>query len=238
MIPQVFAVSAVQEKAHRAQKRHLMKTGVSKRHLEIFLQKVPEMAVVSPKREQYKTPATLAADMLFAAHALGALRGRSVLDLGCGTGILGLGAALLGATRVVAVDIEPILLAQGRKFAEKHQLDVEFLCADVRELELRGLENAVTIQNPPFGAQKSNRMGDRAFLELAFAHSSEVFSLHLAKTKPFLEKLGVACGFTLELLTIYDFPLKHQFSFHRKTKSSIQVGLFHFLPVEPKGQGE
>lgn len=35
------------------------------------------------------------------------LEGGSVLDYGCGSGILGIAAALLGAARVVAVDVEP-----------------------------------------------------------------------------------------------------------------------------------
>ena len=39
------------------------------------------------------------------------LEGRSVLDYGCGSGILAIAAALLGAARVVAVDIEPQALA-------------------------------------------------------------------------------------------------------------------------------
>ena len=39
------------------------------------------------------------------------LEGRSVLDYGCGSGILGIAAALLGAARVVAVDIEPQALS-------------------------------------------------------------------------------------------------------------------------------
>ena len=33
--------------------------------------------------------------------------GESILDFGCGTGILGVGAAMLGASRVVALDIDP-----------------------------------------------------------------------------------------------------------------------------------
>ncbi len=39
------------------------------------------------------------------------LEGRSVLDYGCGSGILGIAAALLGAARVVAVDVEPQALS-------------------------------------------------------------------------------------------------------------------------------
>ena len=42
------------------------------------------------------------------------LEGRSVLDYGCGSGILGIAAALLGAARVVAVDIEPQALSATR----------------------------------------------------------------------------------------------------------------------------
>lgn len=37
-----------------------------------------------------------------------ALEGKSVLDLGCGTGILSIGAELLGAAEVLAVDIDPV----------------------------------------------------------------------------------------------------------------------------------
>ena len=33
--------------------------------------------------------------------------GRKVLDIGCGSGILSIGAALLGAEEVLAVDIDP-----------------------------------------------------------------------------------------------------------------------------------
>lgn len=35
-------------------------------------------------------------------------RGKEVLDVGCGSGVLGIAAALFGASRVVAIDIDPI----------------------------------------------------------------------------------------------------------------------------------
>lgn len=48
--------------------------------------------------EQYKTSADEAARSLYTIEATyGDVRGKVVADLGCGTGILGIGAALLGA---------------------------------------------------------------------------------------------------------------------------------------------
>ncbi len=38
---------------------------------------------------------------------IGALKGMTVLDLGCGTGILSLASAFLGAEKILAVDIDP-----------------------------------------------------------------------------------------------------------------------------------
>jgi predicted RNA methylase len=47
--------------------------------------------------EQYKTSAHLAASMLFTVHHRGELEGRVIADLGCGTGVLAIGAAVMGA---------------------------------------------------------------------------------------------------------------------------------------------
>ena len=43
--------------------------------------------------------------------------GEAVLDVGCGSGILGIGAALLGARRVVATDVDPIAARVARENA-------------------------------------------------------------------------------------------------------------------------
>lgn len=53
----------------------------------------------------------LCLDWLAGAHGL---RGASVLDFGCGSGILAIAAALLGAVRVSAVDIDPEAVAVAR----------------------------------------------------------------------------------------------------------------------------
>lgn len=50
------------------------------------------------------------------------LAGKSLLDMGCGSGILGIGAALLGATDVVCVDIEQIAVETTRENAAVNHL--------------------------------------------------------------------------------------------------------------------
>jgi ribosomal protein L11 methyltransferase len=48
-----------------------------------------------------------------------------VLDLGCGTGILGLAAALLGAESVLAVDLNPLCVSTTKNNAELNLLDLQ-----------------------------------------------------------------------------------------------------------------
>ncbi|MBI5708095.1 MAG: 50S ribosomal protein L11 methyltransferase [Armatimonadetes bacterium] len=63
-------------------------------------------------------------------EAFEARRPDSVLDLGCGSGILSIGASLLGARDVLGVDIEAVSVEVARQNAELNGVQVEFLCAD------------------------------------------------------------------------------------------------------------
>ncbi|MBW3620851.1 MAG: 50S ribosomal protein L11 methyltransferase, partial [Actinobacteria bacterium] len=53
------------------------------------------------------------------------VRGARVLDVGTGTGILAIGAALLGAGEVVAVDVDPEAVEVARENAARNEVDVE-----------------------------------------------------------------------------------------------------------------
>ncbi|MBQ3866832.1 MAG: 50S ribosomal protein L11 methyltransferase [Clostridia bacterium] len=59
--------------------------------------------------------------------------GDRVLDMGCGSGILGIGAALLGASFVYSVDIDEVAVRVARENFGKNGVACEtgFLCADV-----------------------------------------------------------------------------------------------------------
>ena len=58
-------------------------------------------------------------------EAMGNLKGKRVLDLGCGTGILAIAAALLGAKPVVAVDIDPRAVEVTRENARLNNANLE-----------------------------------------------------------------------------------------------------------------
>lgn len=59
------------------------------------------------KYEQYETPAHIAAVALYTIQTqYGDLEDKLVLDAGCGPGTLSIGASLLGAGSVTAVDID------------------------------------------------------------------------------------------------------------------------------------
>ena len=60
-------------------------------------------------------------------------QGFSLLDLGTGSGILALAAAPFGATRVIAIDYDPVAIATARANARRNKIDnIDFRVADVR----------------------------------------------------------------------------------------------------------
>ncbi|MHC1680028.1 MAG: METTL5 family protein [Methanomassiliicoccales archaeon] len=147
---------------------------MKRRELEMALQSLSPFSSPSPDLEQYSTPAIIAADLLFDALAMGDLEGRKVLDLGCGTGPLGIGAALLGADEVIGFDKDPAALEQAAANAVKAGVVMKLHQADISEVQ----EKADTvIMNPPFGAQRKG--ADRPFLTAAMRCAPvDLFAAH------------------------------------------------------------
>src|SRR5512139_983865 len=57
-------------------------------------------------------------------------RGESVLDYGCGSGILAIAAARLGASRVVGTDVDPQAMVASRDNAQRNGVDATFVAPD------------------------------------------------------------------------------------------------------------
>ncbi len=65
------------------------------------------------------------------------LRGRSFLDIGCGSGLHAAAAARLGATRILALDLDPLSVATTREVLRRYGQGV---AAEVSEMSVLDLE--------------------------------------------------------------------------------------------------
>ncbi|MBT3399043.1 MAG: 50S ribosomal protein L11 methyltransferase [Rhodospirillaceae bacterium] len=74
-----------------------------------------------------------------------------VLDLGCGTGILGIAAAKAMRARVIGSDIDPIAVAKARE-----NVRVNGVSAFMRTYESRGLDAVMVRRHGPFGLVLAN----------------------------------------------------------------------------------
>ena len=175
--------------------------------------------------------------------------GKTVIDLGCGTGRLAIGAALLGAEKVVGVDIDRKAIMEAIRNAEKlgTRSKVEWVIADIDVI--RGNFDTV-LQNPPFGVQK--RGADRKFLKRALRTGSHIYSLHMGarltetrkgtqQKRPFqnapssfLRRLIEKNGGEIKATYALSMSIPRMFSFHRKRRHQFPVNLYVIRRREQK----
>jgi len=190
-----------------------------KKELEIILEKLEGFRTPKIQLEQYVTPPALVAEMVVTAKLMDDLE--NVVDLGCGTGILSIAAAMFGAN-AVGFDIDIEALRTAKKNARKIGVDVDFVQSDVRTLCLRDFKGFTTLMNPPFGIQV--RGADRPFLEKAMEFSKVIYTIHSAGSEEFVAKLAEERGYVITHLWKYSIPLRRTYSFHEKA--------FKYIPVE------
>lgn len=196
---------------------------VKKRQLEMTLEGLAPVTRRDARLEQYPTPASIAADILWTANSTGDIQGRHVTDLGCGNGVFCIGSKLLGATRAVGVDVDPESIAVAAENARVLGVDVDLVESDVASYV--GSSDLV-VQNPPFGAQK--RHADRVFVEKAIEVAPTVYSLHNEVTYDFVSRLAASFGASCEGVKRYKFEIPYAFEFHRKAREVVSAVLLRF----------
>jgi putative methylase len=192
------------------------------KQLEMTLQRLAGFSRPRAALEQYQTPAPLAARLLYHALMKGDIAGKQVCDLGCGTGVLAIGASLLGAVSVTGIEIDVQAIGTARVNAELLGADVRFICADVKDVSLP--ETAGTcdtvVMNPPFGAQKAH--ADRPFIDLALLLAPVTYGIFNAGSTLFVKSYTEGRGEIAERVG-GSFPIKRTFSFHTKDVQEIEV---------------
>ena len=199
-----------------------------KKDLEIVLSKTPDFHKPKEFLEQYITPSRIAADLLWEAYMRGDISEKTILDLGCGTLRLGIGALFLGARRVIGVDIDCETLYSAYKWLARHKISKYFLliCADVEDIFLTNIDTV--LMNPPFGVKKHNRGLDMVFLKKALGLAGIVYTMHKTSkgervlVKQIAEAYNSKIVFEREML----FPVKMVFSHHRRRVYKVKIDVY------------
>ena len=200
---------------------------MNKKQLAVILSRLKGFDKPDVRLEQYQTDSEIAAETLWDAYMHGNINGKKVADLGCGAGIFGIGAAILGAAEVFMVDIDEkaiSLARQNKALAEGilgDKLIIEIINADI--LSFRKKVDTV-VQNPPFGVQKSHT--DKAFLLKAMETADVIYSMHKAESKAFIERFSAEHGFKVSAVKLFKFPLRRTLLFHRRKVYYFDAGVW------------
>lgn len=222
----------------------MQKRLVRKLDLEEAISKIAPHPMPKAYLEQYTIPSEVAAEILYiATYTYNDIADKTIIDLGCGTGRLAIGSALLEAKEAFGVDVDRVAIKTARKNAEKMKIKqrTHWILADVEMI--KGSFETV-LQNPPFGVQK--RGADRKFLEKSLALGRRIYSLHKSgktnrelikrlgkpgtrsipvQPSPFFKKIVEKHGGKIIAVYAMLMTIPHMFKFHRKRKHQFVVSL-------------
>ena len=199
------------------------------RQLEIMLEDCAGFPNPDAASEQYATPAVVAARFLYEADRRGDIRGMRVVDLGCGTGILACGAALLGAGEVFGIDRDAGALGVAKENAAALECDVTFREADITRFGADIPPADTVIMNPPFGAQRAH--ADRPFIDAGLASAEVVWGIFNGGSCSFLESY-VRGRAVVDTVVSATFPIRRTFAHHTRDVMDIPVDFIRLMRTE------
>lgn len=201
----------------------------SKSGLAIILSRLKGFDSPKVQQEQYIMDSEIGASILWSVYLLGDIKNKIIVDLGCGTGVLGIGALLLGAKKIFFIDndakaleiaLNNILKVKSEGYSVG---EIEFIEKEIVYVEL---EADIVIQNPPFGTKI--RHNDMVFLKKAIKIAPIVYSFHKSESRTFFERFSAKNNAKITHIWDFRFPLKATLSFHRRQIHRIGVSCFRF----------
>ena len=205
---------------------------ITKSGLGIFLSKLKGFEKPKVRSEQYMIDPEIAADVLWQAFLSKNIENKVIADLGCGTGILGIGALLLGGSKVYFIDNDENSLNIAKNNLEYAKSCIKsesscsvgesvFICQDIADFKEK---EDIVVMNAPFGVKK--RHADKEFLEKAVKISNTIYSFHKSESLGFISAFSKDNGFKLAGKIDFSWPLKQTMEFHKSRIKRIDVSCF------------
>lgn len=193
---------------------------MNKKQLEIQLSKLKNLVPANPKLEQYQTEGNTTAQIIWKAYISGDIENKVIADLGCGNGIFGIGALILGAKKVLFLDADKKAIELTKENTSNYK-NCEYYNCDITQFNKKV---HTVLMNPPFGVQ--NRKADKKFLEKAFQISKNIYSIHKIESKNFIEKIAQENDFKIEEIIPIKLLIKKVYEFHKKKYHYTDVGIW------------
>lgn len=204
------------------------------KELESCLQQVDGFEEPKILLEQYPTSPHIAGCMLYTIHnTFDDIENKLVADLGCGCGVLSIGAAVLDAGLCVGFDVDEDALEIFKRNVEEFELhNVDVVQCDVCAIgSLYDKKFDTVIMNPPFGT-KHNQGIDMQFLKTAISMArTAVYSLHKTSTRDHIQKKAKDWKVSMEVIAELRYDLPASYKFHKKKSVDIQVDFIRFTPT-------
>lgn len=197
-----------------------------KKQLEIELSKIID-DFKEPKImfEQYMTPPEIAAFMIHYAWMKGEIENKKIIDIGAGTGMLGIGAAFLGGN-VTMIEIDKDAYEILKNNVAKTDHEIRLINKNIFDFDFDE-EYDTALINPPFGIKSENK--DMDFIVKASKISKHIFSIHdgsesnINNIKSLFEKNNLKI---IESLMM-DFSLKSTYPWHEEKNKILKVMLLY-----------
>lgn len=198
----------------------------SQKHLAITLSYLKTFSNPKAKYEQYSTDSEIAAKLLWMAYMEGNIKEKRIIDLGCGTGILAVGALLLGAKHVVCVDVDPDIYPLLKANMDEVEAPASrWMFANQNMANCNCYDADTVIMNPPFGTKIPH--ADKMFLTTALNSAPQIYTLHKTSTEDFVRAFCRDNKLIIEWVEQHSYPLKNTLPKHKKKIERISVSAFH-----------
>ncbi len=200
------------------------------RSLAIQLSKLQEISSPNLNLEQYQTEGEIAARWLFDIQSFDDLKpGCRVVDLGCGNGILGIGAVLMGAGSAILIDSDEKSCEVSTRNVESLGISdsVKIVNSKIGEKDIEIREADIVVSNPPWGTQK--KASDRPFLEEIISIGTIAHLMHSSQATH-IRNFFNEFGWSSEEYGDLDFALPATYGHHSRMRGRTRASLWRISP--------